>query len=253
MKFDELDAKMRVFETANDRYVLPGVHIVARIDGRGFTRPTKEVHAFDAPFAVRFRDMMLATTEHLMSCGFDVVYGYTQSDEMSLLFRPDDNTFGRKTRKIVSVLAGEASATFSLLLGGLAAFDCRVCELPTAEQVRDYFRWRSEDAHRNALGAHCYWMLRKSGRSVAEATGHLAGMSVAEKNELLYQAGINFNDLPAWQKRGSGVYWEDYEKSAINPKTEETVHASRRRLRRDLELPLREAYDRFVQGFVRPK
>ena len=232
MKFDELDSKMRVFETANDRCVLPGVHIVARIDGRGFTRLTKEMHAFDAPFDVRFRDM---------------------SDEISLLFRPNDNTFGRKTRKIVSVLAGEASAKFTLLLGGLAAFDCRVCELPTAEQVRDYFRWRSEDAHCNALGAHCYWMLRKSGRSVAEATGQLAGMSVADKNELLFRAGINFNDLPAWQKRGSGVYWEDYEKPATNPKTGETVHASRRRLRRDLELPLREAYDQLVLGFVRPQ
>jgi tRNA(His) guanylyltransferase len=250
MKFDELDAKMRVFETANDRSVLPGVHIVVRIDGRGFTRLTKEVHAFEAPFDPRVRDMMLATTEHLMNCGFDVVYGYTQSDEISLLLHPDDNTFGRKTRKIVSVLAGEASAKFSLLLGGLAAFDCRVCELPRAEQVRDYFRWRSEDAHRNALGAHCYWMLRKAGRSVGEATGQLSGMSVAEKNELLYRSGINFNDLPAWQKRGSGVYWEDYEKPAVNPKTGETVHATRRRLRRDLELPMREAYDEFILNFT---
>jgi len=251
MKFDELDSKMRVFETANDRCVLPGVHIGARIDGRGFTRLTKEVHAFDAPFDARFRDMMLATTEHLMSCGFDVVYGYTQSDEISLLFRPGDNTFGRKTRKIVSVLAGEASAKFSLLLGDLAAFDCRVCELPTAEQVRDYFRWRSEDAHRNALGAHCYWMLRKTGRSVAEATAQLSGMSVAEKNELLFQSGINFNHLPPWQKRGSGVYWEDHQRPAVNPKTGETVSATRRRLKRDLELPMREAYDEFILSFIR--
>ena len=34
MKFDELDEKMRVFETTNDPVVLPAVHIVARIDGR---------------------------------------------------------------------------------------------------------------------------------------------------------------------------------------------------------------------------
>ena len=38
MKFDELDEKMRVFETAHDLCVLPGMHIVARVDGRGFTR-----------------------------------------------------------------------------------------------------------------------------------------------------------------------------------------------------------------------
>jgi tRNA(His) 5'-end guanylyltransferase len=23
--------------------------------------------------------------------------------------------------------------------------------------------------------------------------------------------GVNFNDLPNWQKRGSGLYWEDYD------------------------------------------
>src|SRR5688500_14803201 len=43
MKFDDLDAKMRRFETAHDHCVLPGIFMVARIDGRGFTRLTKEV------------------------------------------------------------------------------------------------------------------------------------------------------------------------------------------------------------------
>ena len=38
MTFDDLDKKMRVIETANDPVVLPGVYIVARIDGRGFTK-----------------------------------------------------------------------------------------------------------------------------------------------------------------------------------------------------------------------
>ena len=34
MKFDELDKRMRVFETANDHCVIPGIYIVARLDGR---------------------------------------------------------------------------------------------------------------------------------------------------------------------------------------------------------------------------
>src|SRR5690606_7866836 len=71
MKFDELDVRMRVFETAHDRCVLPGLFMVARLDGRSFTRLTKEVHKFNAPFDERFRDLMLDTMEHLMSgCGF---------------------------------------------------------------------------------------------------------------------------------------------------------------------------------------
>ncbi len=52
MKFDDLDTSMRVFETANDRCVLPGLFMVARLDGRNFTRLTTEVHRFDRPFKV---------------------------------------------------------------------------------------------------------------------------------------------------------------------------------------------------------
>ena len=40
MTFDELDERMRVFETAADYCVLPGIFMVARLDGRSFTRLT---------------------------------------------------------------------------------------------------------------------------------------------------------------------------------------------------------------------
>jgi tRNA(His) guanylyltransferase len=251
MKFDELDDRMRIFETTHDLCVLPGLYIVARLDGRSFTRLTKEVHQFEAPFDIRFRDLMLATAEHLMtSCGFNIVYGYTQSDEISLLFALEENSFGRKLRKLISVLSGEASAKFSLLLGAVAAFDCRISELPSVELVVDYFRWRSEDAHRNALNAHGYWLLRKQGKSISEATAAMKGLSVAQKNEFLFQNGINFNDLPLWQKRGSGLYWEEYERSAENPVTGETVVANRRRIRRDLELPMKDDYSAFLRKLL---
>jgi tRNA(His) guanylyltransferase len=50
---------MRVFETAHDQTVLPDMYIVARIDGRSFTRLTKEIEKFEAPFDLRFRDLMV--------------------------------------------------------------------------------------------------------------------------------------------------------------------------------------------------
>ena len=251
MKFKELDAKLRIFETANDLSVLPEIFMVARIDGRNFTRLTKETHHFEAPFDPKFRDYMVATVEHLMNCGFRVVYGYTQSDEISLLLHRDEETFGRKLRKLNSVLAGEASAKLSLLLGTLAAFDCRISQLPTLNLVVDNFRWRNEDAHRNALNAHCYWALRKGGESIGSATEKLERLSVSDKNELLYQqAGVNFNDLPNWQKRGVGLYWESYQKEAINPMTGEKVLATRRQLKVDLELPMKDDYSEFIRELV---
>ena len=250
MKFDELETRLRIFETAHDHSILPGIFMVARLDGRTFTRLTKEIHQFEAPYDLRFRDYMIETVKHLMDCGFRVVYGYTQSDEISLLFHSQEDAFARKIRKYNSVLAGEASARFSLLLGDQACFDCRISQLPRQGDVVDYFRWRNEDAHRNALNGHCYWALRKDGRSVQDATNQLAGLSVADKNELLFTQDINFNDLPNWQKRGVGVYWETYDKPAWNPQTEEKVVAKRRRLKVDLDLPMRDEYSAFIRDLI---
>ena len=250
MKFNDLDRKMRAFEAADDPSVLPGLSIVVRLDGRSFTKLTKETHPFEAPFDERFRDYMVETTRHLMLAGFQAVYGYTQSDEISLLLSPDDDTFGRRQRKLLSVLSGEASARFSLLLGDVACFDSRLIPLPDRQSIVDYFRWRNEDAHRNALNAHCYWFQRKAGQSAREASDALERMGTSDKNELLFENGINFNDLPDWQKRGIGVFWETYEKEAINPQTGETVMAERRRLASEMHLPMKDGYDRFIERFL---
>jgi len=247
MKFNDFDAQMRVFETAHDHCVLPGLLMIARLDGRNFTRLTKEVHQFEVPFDRQFRDYMIETVKYLMTCGFRVRYGYTQSDEISLLFHLDEDSFQRKLRKYYSVLAAEASAKFSLLLGSIACFDCRISQLPCQELVSDYFCWRQEDAHRNALNSHCYWLLRKEGHSQRAATITLSGLSVADKNELLFSYGINFNLLPNWHKRGVGLYWETYKKTGFNPKTGISTLTTRRRIKCSYDLPMKEEYKNFLR------
>lgn len=250
MNFDELDRKMRKYEQSLDQVILPELYMTARIDGRSFTRLTKEICHFEAPYDTRFRDMMVNTVKALMDCGFRIIYSYTQSDEISLLFHPDESSFGRKVRKYNSVLAGVASAAFSLQLGRQAVFDCRMIPLPTIECVQDYFLWRQEDAHRNALNSHCYWMLRKEGMSVQEATKALEGQSVSFKNELLFQRGINFDTLPSWQKRGIGIVWKDVPKVGINPLTNEETDTTRRELTTQLELPLRTEYAEYIRDLI---
>lgn len=216
--------------------------MVARLDGRSFTRLVREVHPFAAPFDPRFRDLMIATARHLMDCGFNFLYANTHSDEISLLFHSGEDSFGRKLRKLLSILAGEASAAFSLRLGTVACFDTCIAQLLSEQLVVDCFRWRAEDAHRNALNAHCYWLLRGQGLDARAAAARVAGLSVAAKNELLFQHGVNFNDLPAWQKRGVGLVWEQYDKPGTNPQTGERVTSSRRRLAVIEELLIGEAY-----------
>lgn len=248
LKFDELDSKMRIFETSRDYCIMPELFIVARLDGRNFTTLTKEKHKFKAPFDEIFRDYMVETTKHLMNCGFKVEYAYTESDEISLLFNINENSFSRKERKLISILSGEASAKFTSLINDVSVFDCRISELPNINRVVDYFRWRNEDAHRNSLNAHCYWMLRNIGDSPGKATNKLKKLSVSEKNELLFKNGINYNELPNWQKRGIGLYWEEYEKDGFNPITKDSKVVKRKKITIDYNLKKKEEYSNFISN-----
>ena len=45
-------------------------------------------------------------------------------------------------------------------------------------------------------------------------------------------------NLPAWQKRGFGIYWIDIEKDGYNPITKQSVKVNRKKLFADSKLPL---------------
>lgn len=250
MRFDDFDKKMRIYEESLDQVILPDMYMVARLDGRGFTKLTKEICKFEAPFDIKFRDMMVETTKALMDCGFRVIYGFTESDEISLLFHSEDNTFGRKVRKYNSILAGVASATMTKLIGEMAIFDCRIIPLPNIDRVKDYFLWRQEDAHRNSLNSYCYWTLRKEGASVNTATNTLEGKSVSFKNELLFSKGINYDQLPSWQKRGVGIYRKVIQREGFNPITNEKVMTDRNIIAEDFEIPLGAEYSAFIERIL---
>jgi tRNA(His) 5'-end guanylyltransferase len=151
--------------------------------------------------------------------------------------------------KAVSVSAGLASGVFSVACGA-AHFDGRVVLALADDQVVDYFRWRQADAARSALNGWCYWTLRKEGLDLRAAAKHLSGLSAADKNELLFRRGVNFNDVPTWQRRGTGLSWENYPHAGRNPVTGEEVTAPRRRVREDRELPMGEGYAALIAGLL---
>lgn len=250
MKFDEFDAEMRQYELSLDQYIADDDYIVVRLDGRTFTKLTREICKFEAPFDIKFRDMMVETVKSLMSCGFRIVYGYSESDEISLLFHKDDHSFGRKVRKLTSVLAGQASAVFSMQLGRIAVFDARVIPLPSIELVKDYFIWRQEDAKRNALNAYCYWILRKDGYSAGKAGDMVKGKSLEEKLELLGSYGIDFEAVPSWQKHGFGVTFKNVVKEGYNPVTDSTTETIRRVLDVDFDLKTKNEYGNYLSNLI---
>lgn len=243
MDNDEFEKRMRELEYFHHLRALPGAWIVLRLDGRGFSRFTAS--RFAKPFDPALHALMVQTTQALLQ-ELHGIYAYTESDEISVLLGPEYALFDREVEKLVSISASIAAATFTLAAQSAVHFDSRMWLGANEQQVADYFRWRMADAERGSLHSWCYWTLRASGQSVAEATERLHAASIADKNELLFQHGINYNDLPAWQRRGTGLYWQTYEKIGYDPKHEQEVTTQRRRITVDEELPMKDAYSAFI-------
>jgi tRNA(His) 5'-end guanylyltransferase len=238
---------MRAREQFRALRLLPGTWAIVRVDGRAFTPFT--ARRFEKPFDARFRDLMIVTARALLA-ELQGVYAWTGSDEVSVALPPAWNLFGRRHEKLVSVSAGIASAAFTLACGEAVHFDSRVWLGAAEAEVVEYFRWRQLDAARCALHAWCHWTLRRKGMGAEQAARHLLGRGTAYMNELLFREGINFSDLPAWQRRGIGLYWETRPKEGYDPVRHQTVTTMRRRINVDLELPLRAAYDDFIRGLL---
>jgi tRNA(His) 5'-end guanylyltransferase len=243
MNSDDLAARMRAGECYHGMRVPPGAYIVVRADGRSFSRLTERL--FEKPFDRKMHDHMIRAARALLEA-MQGIYAFTESDEISVLLPRGADIFDREVEKLVSLSAGIASAHVSLGIGEPVEFDARIWVGARRSDVVDYFRWRQNDGTRCALHGYAYWMLRREGMSERQATKALEGASVSKKNEILFARGVNFNDTPTWQRRGTGIYWETYEKEGLNPRTGETTRAERRRIKVDEELPAKDAYERFL-------
>jgi tRNA(His) guanylyltransferase len=241
---DDFEAEQRAREYFHTLTVLPGAWTVLRMDGRGFTRFT-ERH-FAKPFDPVFADHMVATAQVLLT-ELGARYAYVESDEISLLFDPRFTLFGRGVEKLVSISAGLASAAFTQAAGEAAHFDSRLWLGTSVADVAGYFSWRQSDAARCALNGWCYWTLRGAGSSRQEATEALSGTSTADKNELLFSHGVNFNEVPAWQRRGIGLWWAEREHAGHDPIRDIEVITTRRHLTVDRDLPIKDAYRTFIE------
>lgn len=211
---------------------------VIRVDGRGFSKLTKH---YDKPFDNSFHRLMTRVGYRIME-EFSPMYCHTHSDEISFVFPPAWEMFDREVEKIVSTTAGFASAVYTANSATLGTFDSRVWIGATLEDVVDYFSWRQADSYRNCIQGYAYWSLRQNGASARVATQDLRNVGVSGLNEILFGLGININDTTLWHRRGTGFYWETYEKVGYNPVKNEDVTTIRRRIRTDEELPMSDAY-----------
>ena len=253
---NEQELYNRSFEQHSNIAIPLENYIIVRLDGKGFSKFTKNY--FKKPFDTTFRDLMVNTTEYLYnSSGFNITYAYTQSDEISLLLKRDDNTFNRRPKKIMSILASMASVYFSLECSKqfkteiIAIFDATLDIRPNLESVLKYFIWRQDDSIRNCLNGYAYWtLINKDCYTAKIASRTIENQSNYFKKELLLNRGINFDDVPNWQKRGIGFYSAEVPHIGHNPITNKEVITTRKVVEKNYDLPAKHEYSDYIKTFV---
>lgn len=229
MDRSDLAERMKGYEKRNRYYLQRRMPVILRLDmraGHSFTRGFKR--PFDEVFIKSMQDTAKYLCENIQNCKLS----YQQSDEITLLLVDYDklNTdcfFDYRVDKICSITASMATMAFNklfekyvdeyrfskwdgiskyednaweyiqVLLSAVekgAMFDARCFNIPK-EEVTNLLYWRQDDAAKNSI------------QMVGRAFFSHKELHKKSRNDiqdmLMTQKGINWNDFPTYQKRGS--------------------------------------------------
>jgi len=225
---DDLGCRMKTFyEQIPKTKLMKRCPVAIRIDGKAFHTFTRGFHKpFDKVLIKSMQETMKYLCENIQGC----VLGYTQSDEITLILvdykkLTSSAWFDYEVQKLCSIAASMATMAFNRafvkevkkysfeLSMGIhtdeerrlldiydkamdkgAMFDARCFNIPK-EEVTNLVYWRQLDASRNSIQ-----MIGQANFSHKE----LQNKSCNDiQDMLMIQRGINWNDLPTYQKRGS--------------------------------------------------
>jgi tRNA(His) guanylyltransferase len=167
--------------------------------------------------------LMNDAAKAVMSEVTDLVMAYGISDEYSFVFHKDTNLFGRRASKLNSTIVSTFTAyyigywlqsNFDSLTPPMPTFDGRCILYPTVGNLRDYISWRQADCHINNLYNSTFWsLITTNGMTNTDAETRLQTTTSADKNEILFQNGINYNNEDPIYRKGTVLY-RDYELTA---------------------------------------
>lgn len=202
-----------LYELRQRHYLTRRTPVIIRCD-------LKAAHTYCKPLKDKFHEGFIKVmnltaiklAEEIQGCQI----AYIQSDEVSILLHDykrltSDAWFNYCQNKVESISAAIASATFSLNSWHIwkdfsdsyqksAYFDSRSFNLPESD-VCNYFYARQRDAVKNSIN------------SLAQSLYHyseLQGKNSSQLQEMCFQAGVNWNDLPTYKKRGRCVIKQTY-------------------------------------------
>lgn len=237
---DDLGLRMKTFyEHIPKTRLMRRTPVVIRIDGKAFHTFTRGFQKpFDEVLIKTMQETMKYLCENIQGC----VFGYTQSDEITLILIDYQKFtsaawFDYEVQKLCSISASMATMAFNKFFSNNvqdfgydccydpkndnfgnavvkgreedyaryelvyiealkkgAMFDARCFNIPK-EEMTNLIYWRQLDASRNSIQ-----MVGQANFSHKE----LQNKSCNDIQDILMtQKGINWNDLPTYQKRGS--------------------------------------------------
>lgn len=231
---DELGKRMKENYEQVPKYRLTRrTPVIIRIDGKAFHTFTK---GFERPFDNVLGNAMRKTMEYLCNNIQGCIFGYTQSDEISLVLSDyrklnSDAWFDYEVQKMCSIAASMATMAFNKFF----VTECSVWLNDTVEwddidtfdeHTKNLFNTYSKACERGAMfDARCfnipkeevvnciYWRQLDAARNSVQMVGQanfshreLQGKSCNVIQDMLHeQKGINWNDYPTMWKRG--VCW----------------------------------------------
>lgn len=217
---DSLGDRMKRYEAVSKTSLVQRMPVILRLDGCHFHTFTK---GFEKPFDMVMMKSMQDTMKYLCENIQGCVFGYTQSDEITLVLVDYKNLnssqwFDNEVQKMCSVAASMAGMFFTRCFannvnkdGGVdiedtqwnaymrairtgAYFDCRAFNVPK-EDVVNCLLWRIRDCVRNSVLS-----LSQAEFSHKE----IQNKNISQlKNMLLENKNINWDSLTAIQKYGS--------------------------------------------------
>lgn len=242
----ELSNRMKnYYEQVSKTKLMRKCPVAIRIDGCHFRTFTKNLNK---PFDDIIIKTMQSTMKYLCANIQGCILGYTQSDEITLILTDyknidSDAWFDYEVEKLCSVSASMTTLAFNQFFkenvslykfkayDGIskykdditekyiknldkavengAIFDARCFNIPK-EEVTNLLYWRQKDAIRNSI------------QMVGQAHFSQKELHKKSRNDiqdmLMTQKGINWNDFPTYQKRGSCCIKEEY---AVNDNGDE--------------------------------
>ena len=243
---DELGRRMKeYYEQIPKTKLMRRCPVAIRIDGKAFHTFTR---GFQKPFDEVLIKSMQETTKYLCENIQGCVLGYTQSDEITLILVDykklnSDAWFDYEVQKMCSIAASMATMAFNkffikeveawfsnqkpfttevIRLYDLyrlksetgAMFDARCFNIPK-EEVTNLVYWRQLDASRNSVQ-----MVGQAYFSHSELQNKSCSMI---QDMLMEKYGINWNDYPVYQKRGSCCIKVDTKPSEVVVKDGSTI------------------------------